>query len=409
MRFPAVVALVCICLSSCSHRDEILNNQREGRPLTVIAIGDAGKAGSELKSNAQLLTNMYTGQHDGGKFDAMLFLGDNFYNTGLNVPVDDVDDYIKRVLGPFKVPFDGLGKGNVHAVAGNHDYYARNAFETSILFGLISIEEGPIGLTGKGNKREEAIQSWTYHHNMPASLTYSLTEGGTDSVQFLFVDSALPLRTDQKTWSLALDSLRTLMRISAGKNGVTWRILCMHQPMYTVGEHGGYSVWNDETNTVEYLTPCDKDSNAMSWMKNWFDPEDPCTEKYSAFHDSIKTVIKQSGIKIQLALTGHDHSLQLLYYPEKDADCQGCPKVHIVSGAGSKPTRVKFPNPPFEFTSAQRQPSKQGVSVPGFAQLMFEKDKLRVVFFDGFSIAPYDMGGGKKEFWISSEGRLIGN
>ncbi len=351
---------------------------------------------------------MYKGQHDGGKFDAMIFLGDNFYNTGLNVPADEVDDYVKSVLGPFKVPLEGMGKSNVHAIAGNHDYYARNAFETSILFGLISIEEGPIGLTAKGNKREEAIESWTYHHNMPASATYAVTDGAADSVQFFFVDSALPLRTDPKTWSVALDSLRSLMRVSAANRGVTWRVLCMHQPMYTVGEHGGYSVWNDETNTVEYLTPCDKDSNAMSWMKNWFDPEDPCTEKYSAFLDSVKAIIKQSGTRIQLALSGHDHSLQLLYYPEKDADCAGCPKIQVVSGAGSKPARVKFPNPPFEFTSAQRQPTKQGVSVTGFAQLMFEKEKLRVVFFDGASIAPYDMGDGKKEFWISSDGQLIG-
>jgi 3',5'-cyclic AMP phosphodiesterase CpdA len=407
LRFSGFVVLACIFLSSCSHQNEILNNQRSGQPLTVIAIGDAGKAGSELRSNAQLLTNMYTGQHDGGKFDAMIFLGDNFYNTGLNVPADEVSDYIKRVLGPFKVPFEGLGRNNIHAVTGNHDYYARNAFETSLLFGLVTIAEGPIGLTGKGNQREEAIQSWTYHYNMPSSVTYALPPGGSDSVQFLFVDSALPLRTDQKTWSMALDSLRSLMRVSAAKSGVTWRILCMHQPIYTVGEHGGYSVWNDETNTVGYLTPCDKDSNAVSWLKNSFDPEDPCTEKYSAFIDSVKTVIKRSNIRIQLALAGHDHSLQLLYYPEKDGDCQGCPKIHIVSGAGSKPARVKFPHPPFEFTSAQRQPSKEGVSVPGFAQLTFEKEKVRVVFFDGSSIAPYDMGDGKKEFWISSDGRLL--
>lgn len=387
----------------------MFTNRGTGRPLTVIAIGDAGKAGAELRSNAQLLTNMYTGQHDGGVFDAMIFLGDNFYNTGLNVPADEVQDYVKRVLGPFKVPFQGLGRNNVHAIAGNHDYYARNALETSLLFGLVTIAEGPIGLTDKGNKREAEIPDWTYHHNMPASATYALSVGSSDSVQFLFVDSALPLRTNPGTWSRALDSLRALMRSSAANDGIVWRILSMHQPMYTVGEHGGYSVWNDETNTVEYLTPCDKDSNALGWIKNSLDPEDPCTEKYSTFLDSIKTIIGQSGVRIQVALAGHDHSMQLLYYPGNDADCADCPKIHIVSGAGSKPSRVKFPNPPFEYTSAQRQPSRQGISAPGFVQLTFEKEKMKVVFFDGLSIAPYDMGDGKREFWISPDGRLIGN
>lgn len=400
------VAVFCLFLSQCSHQDATLSGGTGSQPLTVIAIGDIGKAGPELRANASLLTNMYTGQHDGGKYDAMLFLGDNFYNTGLNLPAEDVDGFVKKILGPFKVPFDGLGRRNVHAVAGNHDYYSRNAIETSVLFGLINIAEGPIGLTDRGNKRAEALSAWTYYWHMPSEVVYPIGGMSTDSVQFIFIDSALPLRTDPATWSGPLDSLRRILTSSMQRSGIVWRVFALHHPFYSVGAHGGYTEWNDETNTVEYLTQCDKDSNALAWLKNSLDPEDLCTLKYQEFLDSLKHSIIVTGANIQLTLAGHDHSLQLLYYPDRDPE--GCPKVHVISGAGAKPSRVKLPQPPSEYTSAQRNPAKQGISVPGFVQLTFERERLRIVFFDAGSLAPMDMGGGKKEFRVSSDGHLIG-
>ncbi|MFN0157652.1 MAG: metallophosphoesterase [Bacteroidota bacterium] len=400
-------AALCLFISHCSHQEGGLKNEGgSSRPLTVIAIGDAGEAGSALRANATLLTSMYTGQHDGGQYDAMIFLGDNFYNTGLNVPADEVENYVKKILGPFKVPFEGLGRGNIHAIAGNHDYYAKNAIETSVLFGLINIAEGPIGLTDKGNKREAAISQWTYYYNLPGSTVYPLAAGSPDSVQFIFVDSALPLRTDTSAWVPALDSLRNLLAASGKRKGIIWRILALHHPLYSVGEHAGYTVWNDETNTVDHLTPCDKDSNAVGWIKNFLDPEDLCADKYRQFMAALKSVIESSGTRIQLSLAGHEHSMQLLYYPEADPGCDDCPKIHVISGAGSKPCKVKFPSPPTEFTSAQLVPSKQGESVPGFAQLTFERETLRVVFFNGNAIVPMDMGGGRKEFVITADGHL---
>jgi hypothetical protein len=85
----------------------------------------------------------------------------------------------------------------------------------------------------------------------------------------------------------------------------------------------------------------------------------------------------------------------------------GWPRIHIISGAGSRQSRVKKPVPPFEFTSVQPGPEKEGYSIPGFAQLEFRNDKLRVMFFSGNSGDPIDMGGGKKEFWIDHQGTLL--
>lgn len=375
------------------------------RALTVIAIGDAGEDGSALRANAHLVNDMSSGRHDGGAPDVMVFLGDNFYPIGLNVPSDKVESLVRSILGPFRPTFEGLGRSNVHAIAGNHDYYARNAIDKSVLFGLISVTAGPIGLSDRGNQRSRAIGWWTYHAGMPAEAVYPVRADSQDSVQFIFYDSALPLRTAPATWYPALDSLRRLLTHSATRKGIVWRVLCQHHPWFSVGKHGGYSVWDDESERVVFLSNCDKDSNAIQWFLNSFDPEDLCAEKYQAQLDSLRAVIRTSGAKIHFTLTGHEHSLQLLSYPDLERDCPDCPTLHIISGAGAKPEVVKFPAPPREFTSSQA--AQQGRSHAGFAQLQFSSEIVRVVFFSSPSGEMIDMGGGTKEFFIDRSGRLM--
>ncbi len=377
-----------------------------GAPLTVLAIGDGGEAGSALRGNAGVMTDMFTGRHDGGKFQAVVFLGDNFYNTGLNLPATDVEGKVKSILGPFKEVFEGLGRTPVHAIPGDHDYYRRNAFESSLLFGLFNMAEGPVGISNRGNEREAAIEWWNYHYQFPAQMTLPAGGSSPDSVQFIFYDSALPLRTDPKTWRSALDSLARLLATSRDHRGIGWRILVTHHPFQSVGEHAGYSLWNDERNRVEYLTNCDKDSNAVAWIKNWLDPQDLCAERYRQYIDSLSRVIRAGGVGFQAALSGHDHSLQLLYAPNRTGK-DPFPSVQIISGAGSNPTRVKFPVPPFEFTAAQSAPEKEGISLPGFVQISFRGNRMRITFFNATNGDPVDMGGGRKEFWVDRDGRLV--
>jgi hypothetical protein len=157
---------------------------------------------------------------------------------------------------------------------------------------------------------------------------------------------------------------------------------------------------------VEFLTACDKDTNALSWFKNFLDPEDLCTDRYRAYRDSLTAIIGRTGVKIHLVLSGHDHSLQLLSYPEYIPECPTCPSVHIIAGAGSKSAMVKRPNPPVEFTAFDMS-EQDGLSHTGFAQLGFEAGEIRVVFFNGRKGEPLDMGGGKTVFRINRDGKLI--
>jgi hypothetical protein len=392
--------------SVCSLTGFLGGQSLPNEALTVVAIGDAGDGNRYLRAGAQTWADMLSGRHDGGRFDVALFLGDNFYNTGLNIPTEDVEGKIRSVLGPFSEVFERLGPGNVHAVPGEHDYYRRNAIEASFLFGLFSIEEAPVGITERGNEREASISMWRYYYRMPAHALYSIP-GSADSVEFLFVDSSLPMRTPKASWIGPLDSLRRLLRVSARQSGIRWRILCLHHPWYSMGDHGGYSVWNDETSRVDFLTNCDRDSNAVSWLRNWLDPEDLCTETYRAYIDSLRSVLHFSGARVHLLLSGHDHSLQLLSLGRHDPRCTVCPNLQIISGSASRPTRVRFPAPPDVYTAVEPDPANKGVSQPGFAQLRFTQEAVRVVFFNAMTGNPVDMGGGKGEFWINQEGLLF--
>jgi 3',5'-cyclic AMP phosphodiesterase CpdA len=397
----ATVLLLWLC-ASCVSQPEIQDAETD--VLRVIAIGDAGEKNSELRANAGLIDRLHTGQHDAGRPDMLIFLGDNFYGTGLNLPVNDVEGKVKDILGPFQDVLDALGRERVHAVAGNHDYYTGYALESSMLFGIIDIELGPVGLSDRGNERARNLSQWTYHYDMPSQAMLSISAGSGDSVQFIFFDSARLLRTDQSRWGPALDSLSRILSRSAGRDGIRWRVFVAHHPFFSLGEHGGYSVWNDETERVEYLTPCDKDSNAVGWLKNFLDPEDLCADRYAAYMDSVRGVIARSNVGINLILSGHEHSLQLLSVPPGAAECSGCPGIQIVSGAGSKAEKVRQPEPPDSFTAFRKD--KQGISEPGFTIIEFSRDLMRVTFFNGKKVEPLDMGNGQSEFWIDRNGTI---
>jgi hypothetical protein len=399
------IILVCGFLFSGVSAGSAFQVGDSSKHLTVIAIGDAGEKNGDQRANGKLIWRMMTGEHDGGAPDVLLFLGDNFYPTGLNTAADEVDSRIDNVLTPFEETMQSLGKAYVHAIPGNHDYYTRNALETSMLFGLISVEAGPYGISDRGNEREQAIADWTYHYNLCGEATFAVASGSKDSVQFVFFDSARLLRTDPSRWGTALRSLEVILQHSAARPNIAWRVLAAHHPFVSLGEHGGFTVWNDEKNTVDYLTACDKDSNAVGWIKNFLDPEDLCTERYRQYTDSLRAAIGRGGVKVHLMLSGHDHSLQLLSYPGH-GECSNCPDTYVVSGAGAKSSMVRQSRPPGEFTSFPVKPEARGVSLTGFAQLVFSPADIRIQFFHGRRVEVIDMGGGAKQFFIDRQGVL---
>jgi hypothetical protein len=386
--------------------------------FSFVAIGDIGEKSDLLTDNAKTITQLF--RQD--RFDLLVFLGDNFYPTGLNFGASEnfqkeVPKKIKEVLDPFREVMAGLGKKRVHAVAGNHEYYAKLVLEKSFFFGLFSIRALPAGITNKGNQRADTISTWTYHYGLSSEATFA---AGEDSVQLIFFDSAILLRTKLETWRPYLAQFERLLASTRQRPQVKWRIFAAHHPLYSVGNHAGYSEWDPEARVVHYLNHCDPDSDAAHYFQNLVNPEDLCAERYRAYRDSVQAAIHRSGVTVQLALAGHDHSLQLLHYPNLhpalaslepliEQACAMCPKNFLVSGAGAKTSSVKAPSPQKgEYTCPQPEPKSQGKSQFGFARMNFQGERLRVRFFSGKTKKEIDMGGGRREFFIKPDGALEG-
>jgi hypothetical protein len=145
----------------------------------------------------------------------------------------------------------------------------------------------------------------------------------------------------------------------------------------------------------------------VGYFTNFSDPEDLCAERYRAYNDSLFATIQRSGVAIQLFMAGHDHSLQLLNYPGRVPDCPTCPQVYLVSGAGSKASRVRSPAPELgEYTWPDNNSKQRGKSRYGFARIDIQGEQLRVRIFDGKTGKELDMGAGRTQLLVKPDGTL---
>ncbi|MGA9117825.1 MAG: hypothetical protein WB699_00535, partial [Bacteroidota bacterium] len=364
--------------------------------LTVVALGDAGERGSILRGNASVLEAMRTGDNDGGDPSVLVFLGDDFGPTGLNVPVSAVSGEVQATLGFFRPLMEKLGQDNIHGIPGETEYYSQKAVETTALFGLIKLSEWPVGLSDRGVQRATEQRLWRYHAHFPASAVYPANDGSRDSVQMIFLDTGLLLRTRPQTWTAALDSLRSILAVAKSRPGVAWHVLYTHHPLVSYGEHGGYTEWNDEDSTVDYMPGCDKDSNAYRYVRNWLDPEDLCADRYVSYRDSLESIIAASGVTVQIQISSHDQSLQLI---DRNS-ASGVPHVQIISGCGSKSGMAKIA----PYTAARK--ANGGNSLTGFVQVRWQAGSAVVTFFNEHNGDRIDMGGGATAFRVDQSGHL---
>ena len=384
--FPPLLSLFSLLLFPC-----LLAAQQ---PLTFFAIGDAGEAGPVLDGCAKGMNQWSNTLRQQGKpLGLLLFLGDNFYPIGLNQPEPERTKLIADVLGPHAGLLKSLGKQNVHAIAGNHDYYCRTV--------------GPIPMNSckQGNIYAAQIPEWTYHYGHPASIRRAIASGARDTVEFILFDSGLPLAVGVSNCGVIFDSLERLLRRSATAAGVKWRIIATHHSPFTVGEHGGWRRWLPQQRKVGYVGNClhegdDPYRGVFEFLSN----QDNCNQEYQAYADTLFAIINRSGARVQLMMAGHDHSLQLLNYPERT--CDHCPKVFAISGAGAKREPVKSPNPPSEFTHPINTEQEQGASAGGFMIGEFASGKLMLRFINAADGTELPMGG-VKNFQIDESGRLL--
>lgn len=387
------VLLFCILLAGAAAQGA---HGQSAPPLTVLALGNAGERGAILRGNAALVAAMISGDHNAGVPQMLVFLGDDFGETGLNVPLSEVDGEANATLGFFRESAQALGRSQVHGIPGETEYYSQKAVETTALFGLISLSRWPIGVSDRGTERARERPEWTYHAHFPDAVILPTHAGPHDSVEFVFVDSGILLRTRPDTWTPMLDSLRRLLAIAKSRTGVRWHVLCTHHPFVSFGDHAGYSYWDQEDSTVAYMTGCDKDTNAFRYVHNWVDPEDVCTDRYQAYIDSLESVISRAGVDFQLQLSAHDESLQLI---DRNPQHEN-PHIQIVSGCGSAAGHAKICN----YTAARKD--NQGVSDAGLVQLRWGDAGIQVTFYNERNGDKVVMGNAATGFSVSDSGEL---
>jgi hypothetical protein len=402
----------------------------KGPYLTVVAVGDTGERNLDLFRNAMGINAVV---HADPKRHALVFLGDNFYEQGVADETDRVRDLkFKQVYGSwFAESFGELemktGRseppppaaadkgaadkaaagetppppGRVHAVAGNHDYYSKEA-SREVLHAL------PVGFTTAGNAYEKSRKEWVYHYGDPEDVEWRIegASSGRTRIHLFFLDTTLLVRSD---WTVKTESCPSvpdprddaerlscgyrahvrerLIELLAGSRDEegrddVWRVLVSHHPLDTVGYHAG-AQWMPDRGGVVRLNPCSKAEQPIGWLKNAIDPEDLCTEAWGHYIAFVREAIAKSGVKVHVALAGHDHSLQLLALDPARFGAEG-PGTQIVAGAGSKTTAVDEPRPEAgRYTAFRPEAKARGLSESGWAKLRFSPEHVLVQFFSG--------------------------
>jgi hypothetical protein len=365
-----------------------------GAPFRFFAIGDQGQVGEIQRTCAARAVELQAKLRETSTpASLLLFLGDNFYPNGLNRPPAIQRWLIDQIMTPYQPLLTELGRERVHAISGNHDFYCT------------AINQIPLGICRGGNLVEQDLPSWTYTLYWPRIIRNAISAGSADSVDIIAFDSSVLLAVGPMRCRMIFDSLEATIRKSGEAPSVKWRLLAAHHSPYYIGEHGGWRRWIASENRIGYIGNCVSDGDdPFRYIYQAFSNQDNCSPDYRAYIDSLKTRVERAGVKIQAMLAGHDHSLQLMYYPDRGAI--NFPKVFIVSGAASKRATVKSPNPPQEFSHPINTPEEKGQSVPGFALCSFENDEMILSYYDNTSIDPLDMGGGRTRFVVTRSGEL---
>ena len=276
-------------------------------PLRIYGLGDMGKPGPTLNRSVALLAASVARQSSPD--DAIVYLGDNFYPDGLQDRNEDrVQALIRGVMddsGLRKVQA-ALTPGRVFAVAGNHEYYKL------LLFGHF-----PLGFSEKGDTvRQRARElGWSYAGGR-ADVTYLKAPDGTRVGLFL-LDSAVAVAGSPSRIKEVMDEFERHLKASAGQ--ADWRVIAMHHPLVTRGDHGH---------------SFDRAEEHGWFRRNSFPHKlDTCCKKFKRFATELDARIASSGVPVDLVMSGHDHNLQMIELRKRSA--LG-PRVQVVSGSASK-------------------------------------------------------------------------
>ena len=261
------------------------------------------------------------------KEDVVIFLGDNVYETGMPEPgASDRKEKERRIIEQMKV-VKGF-KGKTIFVPGNHDWN----------------ESRPGGLAAV-NREEEFIESY-----LDSNDVFLPSNGCPGPVEIQFNNDLVVIALDTEWWlykfnkPIAPDNgctagsrleiiqqVQDILLRNKGKNIV----FAQHHPLFSNGNHGGYYTLR------EYLFPLTivRDNAYIPLpiigaiyplMRQYgISREDLSNKDYQQLKRGLLSVLENE--KNVVIAAGHEHALQFNKYGDIN---------HIISGAGSKATRL---------------------------------------------------------------------
>lgn len=293
-----------------------------GDPPAAVIVGDIGDPGSAT----EVLARRIAARVRNAPGAAVLVLGDVFYGFGLlgacegKTSKRSCDEpgtpeaQLEAVLGPFRRE---LGAHPLVAIAGNHDHYG-DPHSTANACRLIPAAAPGWRYLSRGCGLDEA--------------PVAVVDAGP--VAFAVVDSEIMLR-DGSYRAAALASLRSEIARLRRERPQGWIALAAHHPLETYGAHGGAG----PLGLAKDLYPLSKTVLLpLSWPLSrlafgFVGPQDVWNLGNRAMRRELYRALGDAPV--DLAVAGHDHSLQLV-----EIDHPGAP-VQVISGSGSKRSEVQ--------------------------------------------------------------------
>lgn len=306
--------------------------------LSFLTVGDFGKNHRAIASllEGQLAVSGDLAAEDlAHPVDALVFLGDNFYMRGLRE-----EELVERISMNLAYPYCRFVElaGSRSPEVASACPLEKSTGRTRPIFSLLGNHdlESPGSAALQRDVVPEFISNWSL-----STDTAVVRELGHGVSVVMFNSELGPLRTKQR------HELADALKAAKGP----WRILASHRPM-AIGHYGN--------------VPDEEDGSAP-------------------FQRFVEEAIREAGVKVQLYLSGHHHSLQVL-----SGGGPFGPGLHVVVGSGARLRSIAESHPARVFEASQL----------GFARVDLVADdgpeRLIVSMFESPPIPLLRFGGPKR-------------
>ncbi|MBS1663141.1 MAG: BamA/TamA family outer membrane protein [Bacteroidetes bacterium] len=292
----------------------------------IFLVGDGG----ELKDGHHPVCDWLKQHVDwNDTSNVLVYLGDNVYPHGMPAEGSKDLDEAKKILD-YQISVVAGKKARAFFVPGNHDW-----------------KQGKPGGWQQVRNEEDYVESL----GMP-NVDFLPKDGCPGPVAVAVGDKTVLVAMDSQWWlqddqdkpgtesgcdckdsRSITNALRDIISTYPDK----LIVLAMHHPLYTHGEHGGYYTIKQHLFPLTDLKPglwipLPLIGSIYPIVRGVFgNVQDVHNPRYKDFREKIEAVIAGHSNVVHVA--GHEHTLQLLQHDSV---------YYVVSGAGSKNTRVKM-------------------------------------------------------------------